>query len=198
VEVPGLGEVPISIVDASNPYVFVRASDLGLEGAETEEGRMGPECVHKIEVLRGLGAVLLGLVSSPEEAREKSPQLPKIAFVRTPETYRTTSGKEVRSKDVDVVARMMSMGSLHSAYAVTGAICTAGASRIEGTVVREMLGEEALDRNDVRIGHPAGILSIGVDMHIRDGSYTYIEASLYRTARRLMAGRVYVPERCFR
>src|SRR5262249_7167882 len=33
-DVPGLGPVTVSLVDATNPVVFVRAKDLGLEGTE--------------------------------------------------------------------------------------------------------------------------------------------------------------------
>ena len=34
ITVEGIGDLEISLVDASNPFVYVRAGDLGLEGAE--------------------------------------------------------------------------------------------------------------------------------------------------------------------
>ena len=81
--------------------------------------------------------------------------------------------------------------------AVTGAICTAGAAKIEGTVVYEMLYEESRSREKVRLGHPGGIITVGTVMDKDGDAYHYREAIVDRTARRLMGGYVYVPERHF-
>ena len=96
-----------------------------------------------------------------------------------------------------MVARMMSMGTLHKAYAVTGAICTTGAAGIEGTVVNEILGKYAIEGKEIRLGHPGGIISIGAVVEKRGATYEYKEAVVGRTARRLMDGYVYVPEKTF-
>jgi hypothetical protein len=91
----------------------------------------------------------------------------------------------------------MSMGTLHKAYAVTGAICTAGAAKIEGTVVHGLLTEAARERQEIRLGHPGGILPVGVFIEKRGNEYEYREAVVGRTARRLMDGYVYVPKKYF-
>jgi 2-methylaconitate cis-trans-isomerase PrpF len=89
------------------------------------------------------------------------------------------------------------MGALHRAYAVTGAICTAGASMIEGTIVHEVLGKERRERNLIRLGHPGGRLDVEVEMEKEGGAYRFKRATVCRTARRLMEGQVLVPERVF-
>jgi len=86
---------------------------------------------------------------------------------------------------------------LHKSYAATGAICTAGAAMIEGTVVHEMLGEAALESKEIRVGHPGGIIPVGAVIEKKGNAYEYKEALVSRTARRLMDGYVYVPEKYF-
>jgi len=198
IDVPGIGEITISIVDAANPVVFFRARDLGLKGTEITEIDASAEIRERLEAIRSRGAVMIGLASSLEEAREKSQALPKIAFVSEPQDYKAVNGNEIGKDEVGIVARMMSMGALHKAYPVTGAICTAGAARIEGTVVFEMLTKNALSERQFNLGHPGGTISVGADVEKRGNSYEYREGVLERTARRLMNGYVHVPEKYFR
>ncbi|MFQ5822272.1 MAG: 2-methylaconitate cis-trans isomerase PrpF family protein [Candidatus Heimdallarchaeota archaeon] len=197
IEVPGVGEIAISIVDAANPVVFVRAKDIGLKGTEISEIDGSAEIRQKLEAIRSRGAVMLGLASSPEEANEISQDVPKMAFVSEPQDYRAVTGKHISKDEIDIVGRIMSMGTLHKAYAATGAICTAGGAKIEGTVLHEMLGKGAFEAKEIRLGHPGGIIPIGAEVEEKGSSYEYKEAVLGRTARRLMDGYVYVPERYF-
>lgn len=198
IEIPGIGQITISIVDAANPFIFVRAKDLGLTGIELSEVEANAEVMQRFEAIRSRGAVMLGLASSPEEASEISQDVPKIAFVSQSQGYRAINGRNISKGEIDVVARMISMGALHKAYAVTGAICTTGAAKIEGTVVHELLSKAALEAKESRLGHPAGIIPVGAHVEKKGNSYEYKEALLGRTARRLMDGYVYVPEKHFR
>jgi len=197
IEVPGVGEITVSIVDAANPVVFIRARDLGLTGIEIYEIEGSAEIRERLEAIRGRGAVMLGLVSSPEEASEISQDVPKIAFVSGPQDYKAVTGQMIGKGEVDLVARIMSMGTLHKAYAATGAICTAGAAKIEDTVVSEVLGDTARESKEIRLGHPGGIIPVGAEVEKKGNSFEYQEAVLWRTARRLMDGYVYVPEKYF-
>jgi hypothetical protein len=90
---------------------------------------------------------------------------------------------------------MMSMGTLHRTYAVSGAVATAGAAMIPGTIVNDLLSENARGRDLLRIGHPGGVIEVGAVIEIRGDEPYYREAVLGRTARRLMEGNVLVPER---
>jgi 2-methylaconitate cis-trans-isomerase PrpF len=158
-EVPDIGKIYVSIVDAGNPVIFARASDLGLKGTEINEIDDSVEFKHKLEAVRSRGAVLIGLASSPEEASNKSQDVPKIAIVSAPQAYETISGQVIYKHNIDLLARIMSMGTLHKAYAVTGAICTAGAAKIDGTVVNEVLSPGSLEKEELYLGHPGGIIS---------------------------------------
>jgi 2-methylaconitate cis-trans-isomerase PrpF len=186
------GSIRVSIVDAGNPVVFARAADLGLIGIEIDEIALNAEIKKKLEDIRSQAAILIGLVSSAEEASCVSQEVPKIALVSPAKEYRTVTGRIIRKDEIDLVIRMMSMGALHKACAVTGAICTAGAAHIQGTIVNELLGQMAQVGGEFRLGHPGGIMPVEVLISKTDGGYEYHEAMIHRTARRLMDGYVYV------
>ena len=133
----------------------------------------------------------------PEEASEISQDVPKIAFVSEPQYYKSVTGKNIRKYEIDMVGRIMSMGTLHKAYAATGAICTTGAAKIEGIVIDGLLSKGALEAREIRLGHPGGIIPVGAEVEKKGNSYEYREAVLGRLARRLMDGYVYVTEKYF-
>ena len=187
----------VSIVDATNVTVFLRAADLGLDGTESPAALAEQDgLLELLERIRGAACTELGLVDDPANAAKDRPTMPFIAVVSPPKAYETTVGTAVASDDVDVVARMVSTGHPHHAYATTGAMCLAAATRIPGTVT----GAVARGSNEtVRIGHPKGTICIGVETgeDRSDGSVTIDAVSIDRTARLLMSGTAFArdPER---
>jgi len=196
-DIPGRGAVEVTCIDAANPFVFVPAAALGLSGTETEELARRAEIKSMLEAIRCRAAVRLGITTSEEEAARRSQAVPKVAVVAAPATYAALNGRMVEAREVDLLARMMSMGTLHRSYAVSGAVATAGAAMIPGTVVGELVREEARGRDLLHIGHPGGVIDVGAVIEPRAGEHIYREAVLERTARRLMEGHVLVPGRCF-
>ena len=196
IQIPELGALTVSIVDASNPVVFIRAKDVGLEGTEIAEIDADPAIRSRLEAIRCRAAVVLGFAKNPEEASTRSKAFPKIAFVSPSRPYATVNGVSLDGKEMDFVSRAMSLGDLHKAYPVTGSICAAVASRVEGTVVNELLSGKDLTET-VRLGHPGGVIELGVRVARGTGGYTCERATVYRTARRIMEGHVLVPETCF-
>ena len=197
IKISGIGTFEVSIVDAANPLVFVRAEDIGLHGREIEEIDKGNDIKKTLESLRAGAAVMLGLAASAAQATAKVQDVPKVAVVSRPQDYMGASGKQIKAQEIDLTARTMSMGTLHKTYAATGAICTAGAALIPGTVVQSVSGLSAADSELIRIGHPSGILSVGAVLRKDEDGWNYLEARIGRTARRLMEGAVLVPERVF-
>lgn len=183
----------VTIIDAASPVVFVRAEDLGLRGEEINEIDENTKLKQILEGIRSTAAVMIGLAKTPADATEKMPSIPKIAIISPPKQYTSTKGTIVKDEDIDITARMMSMGTLHRAYAVTGAIPTAGAARVEGTIVNEMLWKDKPSEKIFRIGHPGGIFPVEPILTRKNKDYNYEEARVGRTARRLMDGHVYVP-----
>jgi 2-methylaconitate cis-trans-isomerase PrpF len=193
--VPGIGPIEVSIVDAANPLVFCRAEDFGLSGQELpEQINSNPEVLLRIGATRAAAGVAIGLADSIEEAIHSVPSVPKIAFVTRPRPYFQLDGVLREAADVDLVARIMSMGRLHQAYALTGAICTTVAARIPGTLVYDVVSDRARESLSLRLGHPSGVMDLSASIH-QEGERWYVEkASAARTARRLMEGDIYIPE----
>ena len=196
-EVPGLGEVELTIIDAANPVVLLPAALLDLKGTEIEEIDTGESIKAKLELIRCAAAVQLGLAETMEEATLRCQAVPKIGVVAAATDYATLGGKVIDSRDIDLMGRIMSMGTLHKAYAVSGGVATAGAAMVAGTVVHDLLKPEARGKEMLKIGHPGGIIEVGAVMEKINGEIRYREAVLGRTARRLMEGYVLVPEKIF-
>ncbi|MGH7775265.1 MAG: 2-methylaconitate cis-trans isomerase PrpF family protein [Candidatus Binatia bacterium] len=190
-----VGTLTVSLVDAANPFVFVRASDLDLQGNATLEEIAGNSVLlKKCEEIRSVVAEIMG-IAKKEEATQKSPGVPKIALVSPPTSYQTPKGT-VDASDVDIIARMTALQKLHKAYAVTGAVCLGAAAKIEGTIVNEIYKKIQPDnRPAVRIGHPSGTIQVEIETEKKNGHLELSKAALARTARLLMDGYVYVPER---
>lgn len=190
-DVPGFGKLEVSIVDASNPLVFAKAADIGLNGSEIPADIDGdPRMLALLESIRGEAAKLLGLVEKAEDAADKTPGVPKMTIVNEAVDYVSTAGETITADLIDLSSRMMSMQKAHPTYAMTGAMCTASAAVIPGTIVNQVKRADALpDR--LRIGHPGGILEAGVDYTESDGNIHIQYAYGYRTARLLLKGTAY-------
>jgi 2-methylaconitate cis-trans-isomerase PrpF len=191
-EVPGLGSIEVSLVDAAKPCVLVRARDVGLCGTELPESLdRNTTALAWLESIRRAGAIAMGLAATEEEARQ-SRGIPAVGFVAPRMDAPTLSGEAIRAAEVDLTVRFISNGQPHRALPVTSALCTAVAARISGTLVSEALRAEPA--GSIRIGMPSGILTVGADV-TRDssGGWAARSGAFYRTARRLFDGRIYVP-----
>lgn len=191
-DVPELGKISVSIVDATNPVVFVHANAVGLSGTELPSEIDGSEeQLKKLENVRGKAAVLLGLCQDYEKAAYETPGIPKLAILSEPAAYQTISGVKIEASDYDLCGRMMSMQKGHPSYALTGAMCTVACAAVPGTVANQIVGQMP-QNNIVRIGHPGGILEAGVQYQMTDENNIQIyEAYGYRTAKLLMTGKTY-------
>lgn len=190
-DVPEFGRLEVSIVDASNPLVFVRANDIGFNGTELPvDIDSDPERLLLLENIRGAAAKLLGLVDRIEDAAYQTPGVPKMTIVSPPISYDKLDGGSVCDEQIDLSSRMMSMQKAHPTYAMTGAMCTAAAAVIPGTIVYELKREHTLSHR-LRIGHPSGILEAGVDYEEEGGEINIKCAYGYRTARLLLKGTAY-------
>ncbi|WP_041611001.1 2-methylaconitate cis-trans isomerase PrpF family protein [Treponema primitia] len=190
-DIPGFGSLSVSIVDAANPLVFALAGELGLSGKELPgEMDSNPELLDLLERIRGKAAQVLGLIEKPEDSPWKSPGVPKMTLVAPPAEYTTLSGNLISEDKIDLLGRMMSMQKTHPTYAMTGAMCTAAAALIPGSIVHGIKRPSA-DPARLRIAHPGGILEAGVDYTESAGIVSVQSVYGYRTARLLAKGTAY-------
>lgn len=107
-------------------------------------------------------------------------------------SYKASGGREVKVGDIDLLARIFSMGQLRRAMTGTGAVAIAAAAAIPGTLVSRLAPVGSDGR--VRFGHPSGTLSVGAEAEEHDGNWTVTQVLMSRSASRLMEGSVLVPE----
>ena len=192
-DIPGFGVLEATLINAGNPTIFVNAKTLGLSGVELQDDvNTNAELLKTLESIRAHATVAMGLASTAQEATEKRPHTPKLAFISGAQAYTASSGKALAKEAIDITARIMSMGKLHHAMTGTGAIAIAVAGAIPGTVVSAMLGGKSQAK--VKFGHPSGILAVGAEANQDSGDWVITKALMSRTARRLMTGEVWVPE----
>ncbi|MGB1950289.1 MAG: 2-methylaconitate cis-trans isomerase PrpF [Marinobacter sp.] len=190
-EVPGVGTLKATMINAGIPTIFVNAEEIGYKGTELQEDiNSDPVALAKFESIRAHGAVRMGLIKSTEEAANRQ-HTPKVAFVARPSDYLSSSGKSIGAGDVDVLVRALSMGKLHHAMMGTAAVAIATASAVPGTLVNLAAGGG--NRSQVTFGHPSGTLRVGAEAQERDGEWTATKAIMSRSARILMEGWVRVP-----
>jgi 2-methylaconitate isomerase len=194
-EVPGVGTLKATMINAGIPTIFVNAEAIGYTGTELQDAINGdPRALEMFEKIRAHGAVRMGLIKHIDEAAKRQ-HTPKVAFVARPQDYVASSGKQVMAGDVDLLVRAMSMGKLHHAMMGTAAVAIGTAAAIPGTLVNLAAGGGA--RNAVRFGHPSGTLRVGAEAGLVDGEWSVTKAIMSRSARVLMEGWVRVPGDAF-
>ncbi|HPE73041.1 MAG TPA: 2-methylaconitate cis-trans isomerase PrpF [Candidatus Competibacter sp.] len=189
-EVPGIGRIQATLINAGNPSIFVAAADLGLRGDETQaEINSQQELLDRLEAIRAQGAVAMGLAVSADDATRNRPHTPKLAFLAPPKDFIAAGGKRVAASDIDLLARILSMGQLHHAMTGTGAVAIAAAAVIPDTLVARM--RRPGTSGQMRIGHASGILTVGAEAQHTAKGWHIAKVVTRRSARRLMSGEVF-------
>ena len=190
-EVPGVGTLKATMINAGIPTIFVEAEAIGYKGTELQDAINSDEkALAMFETIRAHGAVRMGLIKNIDEIATRQ-HTPKVAFVAKPADYVASSGKRVAASDVDLLVRAMSMGKLHHAMMGTAAVAIGTAAAISGTLVNLAAGGGA--RDAVRFGHPSGTLRVGAEAREEGGAWIVTKAIMSRSARVLMEGWVRVP-----
>lgn len=190
-EVPGVGTLKATMINAGIPTVFINAADIGYTGTEMQDDiNNDVAALKKLETIRAYGAVKMGLITDINEAQARQ-HTPKVAFVAAPLDYTASSGKFIEAANINLLVRAMSMGKLHHAMMGTAAVAIGTAAAIEGTLVNIAAGGGAL--SEVNFGHPSGTLKVGAEAKNTAGNWLVTKASMSRSARVLMEGVVRVP-----
>ncbi|KDC55972.1 2-methylaconitate cis-trans isomerase PrpF [Pseudoalteromonas sp. S3431] len=190
-EVPGVGTLKATMINAGIPTVFIKATDIGYTGTELQDDiNNDVAALEKLETIRAYGAVKMGLITNISEAQVRQ-HTPKVAFVASPLDYKASSGKLIEAANINLLVRAMSMGKLHHAMMGTAAVAIGTAAAIEGTLVNIAAGGGAL--SEVNFGHPSGTLKVGAEAKNTAGNWLVTKASMSRSARVLMEGVVRVP-----
>ncbi len=190
-EVPGMGTLDVTMINAGIPTVFLNAEDINYTGTELQEAvNNDPKALTMFETIRAYGALHMGLIENIEEVATWQ-HTPKIAFVSKPEDYTSSSGKRIKAADIDLNVRALSMGELHHAMMGTAAVAIGTAAAIPGTLINLAAGGG--ERNTVIFGHPSGTMKVGAEVEQNKSEWTVNKVVMSRSARVLMEGWICVP-----
>lgn len=194
VNIEGVGEVTLTLVDAGNPTAFIAAKELGLTGTETPlELTSNKNLLDKFEKIRDNAAVMFGFAKSLLDARKKDSFIPFLCIVGPAQTYSAFTTKESIPEDsMDIVCRQYFEHTIHKALAGTVAVCAGTAARIPGTVVHDFMPESTKSSSVVRLGDPVGVFPVTIDLAMENNKPILKKAVFGRTARIIMDGYAFV------
>jgi 2-methylaconitate cis-trans-isomerase PrpF len=191
-DVPGVGRIDVSMVDAGNACVFVRGESLGLSGSETPE-QIGNDTrlMEALLAIRAQASVAMKIAPDVAAARAKA-TTPSIGIISAPSPWRSIDGATFEADAADLAVRMISSNQPHRALPLTASLCVAVAANVPETLVHTVARYSG--RGPLRLGMPSGVLTVSAEVRKdRDGWYAQC-GSFYRTARRLFEGRVCLPD----
>lgn len=189
-DVPGFGRYRVSMVDAANACVFVRAADLGVKGTELpDQIDADPELLRKLAAIRVCASVAMGVAKTAEEAQRRA-MVPFVGFVSPPQHAKTLNGETLEGTEMDLTGRMISNGQPHRALPLTASLCMAVAARLPGSVVSDAIRPGGSPESEVRIAMPSGILTVAATVKNLQGRWYAEQGAFYRTQRRMFEGHV--------
>jgi 2-methylaconitate cis-trans-isomerase PrpF len=170
--------VEASCIDMAMPLVILRAADLGKTGHERpSELDADSAFFERLEAIRREAGALMGLGDVGGRV------IPKPVLVSEPRAGGT------------LAVRYFTPGACHRSLAATGAIGIATACVTPGSLAHEIAGPSSSDPTaQIMIEHPAGRIPIELELAAPGTEIPVLRASLVRTARRLFAGSVFVPD----
>jgi len=169
--------VEVSLVDAATPIVLIRAKDMGLSSNQSRNAvNANTALFTRVEAIRLEAGLRMGLGEVSEKV------IPKVGLLDTP-----INGGDIRSI-------YLTPWRAHAAHAVTGALCVAAASAIDGTIA-DSLVTPPFDANNrtVLLEHPSGQIAIKLATTGKGADLNIIKAGVIRTARLIMRGEVMIP-----
>jgi 2-methylaconitate cis-trans-isomerase PrpF len=178
--------VEATCIDASNPCVFIQAKSLGVDGTILpDQIDRHPDLHTRLEMIRRQAAVAMGLC---KDYGSVPGSIPKIAIVSSPTTHTLLSKMTIEESDTDLVVRAMSVGQPHRAIPITVSLAVAVAATIKGSTVHDCISSGRANPDGITLSHPTGKVLVNATFDKRGD---LANATVFRTARRIMDGVVY-------
>lgn len=170
--------VEVTLIDVAVPMLIFRAADLGKSGHETPAELDADRAFFaRMEAMRLEAGRRMGLGDVSGRV------IPKVAMLAAPRA------------GGHVAARYFVPHKAHAAFAVTGALCVSTVAMLEGAVSDGLALRPEGDDREVLIEHPSGMIDVALRTRGAGAGLEVVSAGAIRTARKLFAGEVYVPEK---
>ncbi len=162
----------LTMFDAGNLMIHMRASDFGLTGLEK-----GNFFESRRELMAQLESIRCEVAQKAGMGDVSKSVLPKIGLLTEPK-----EGGNIRSL-------YFTPKSFHPTHAVSGAVCVTASSKCEGTIAAELVTHP--DGDMYTLEHQSGSMPIELKTSGTGLDFNIESAGTYRTARKLMDGFVY-------
>ena len=167
--------IEVTCIDNGMPVIILRASALGVTGAETPaQLESNVTLAAKIEDLR----LKMGPRMNLGDVTRKT--VPKLCLVSAPRNGGSISTATFIPHRV------------HEAIGVLGAVSVATACVIPGSVASQLARRGEVSGPRIEVEHPTGFFTVDVEIEVAQ-DIVVRRAMLLRTARKLMRGDVFVP-----
>lgn len=168
--------IDVTLIDVAVPMMILRAADLGKTGYETPaELDADRDFFARLEAMRLEAGRRMGLGDVTGKV------IPKVAILAAPRD------------GGHVAARYFVPHKAHAAFAVTGALCVATVSVLEGSVSDGLAQRPEGEDREILIEHPSGMIDVALRTSGRGHDLQVVSAGAIRTARKLVTGEVFVP-----
>ena len=165
--------IDISVVDAGNLLLLMKANSFGLTGEEDADFfRTHVELMEQIEKIRLEVGTKIGLGDVSESV------LPKIALLSE-----ARQGGHIKSQ-------YFTPKTLHPSHAVSGATCIATALLAKGTVAHDIAPISA-NQITLEVEHPSGCIPIEMNVEESNNDFRILKTGSIRTARKIMEGNLF-------
>jgi 2-methylaconitate cis-trans-isomerase PrpF/tripartite-type tricarboxylate transporter receptor subunit TctC len=182
--------VEVTCLDAAMPLMIIRAGDLGVTGREsTDQLDADTTLLDRLESLRRKAGRLMGLGEVADKV------IPKPVIV--------SAGDDEHS----ITSRYFTPRRCHASHAATGAIGVATAFALPGTVAADVNGaggggagggaDLPAGTHDIAVLHPQGRIDVQVELAGAGDQVVVTQASLVRTARKILQGDLHLPDYVF-
>jgi 2-methylaconitate cis-trans-isomerase PrpF len=196
-DVPGLGRIDVSVIDAANLCIFVRTEDVGIDPLTgVEDLQADRALIDRLEAIRATVSRDIGFITQGDVAEEMKVRVNPLLFaVAPPTTYKALNNIVVGEDEHDILSRSMARRAFSKAHPGTGSIGTSVACGIAGTIAQESYRGKATrgQSYSVRIGHPGGHLEVCARLDPVSNQPPMLESAIIgRTARVIMDGCAYL------
>ena len=181
--------VEVTCIDAAMPLMVIRAGDMGVTGRETpDQLDADTTLLERLESLRRTAGRLMGLGEVTDKV------IPKPVLV--------SAGDDQHS----ITSRYFTPRRCHASHAATGAIGVATAFALPGTVASNGVASNGVvgvgadlqaGTHDIAVLHPQGRIDVQVELGGDGDQVVVTQASLVRTARKILQGDLHLPDYVF-
>ncbi|MDO5648299.1 4-oxalomesaconate tautomerase [Paracoccus sp. (in: a-proteobacteria)] len=168
--------VDVTLIDVAVPMMIFRAEDVGKTGFETPADLDADrDFFARIEAMRIIAGQRMGLGDVSRRV------IPRMAMLAAPRD------------GGHIAARYFVPHKTHAAFAVTGALCVSTVAMLAGSVSDGLAQRPDGDDRVILIEHPSGMIDIALRTTGQGAELQIVSGGAIRTARKLLAGSVFVP-----